>query len=269
MFKHIIIALLLFTISCTQTFETQESAQTNSKDGVFVLCYHSFTNFPHEITFPIKQLILHIETLQNGGFNFITTEDLYAGRYKGLNNVLITSDDGNKSIYKAYFEVFKKYNIKPLIAIFPAIIGKRDYALTWEQIAELRKEGCHIAAHGYFHVFLDAKAYRADPHSCKREVTESKKLLESKLKFNINTFVYPYGKRCNEVVKLVEETGYSFGFTVENGIVYRDDPNLNLLEMPRYMIINSNVNQIFELMFEATGKTYTPNPALRAFSGKK
>ncbi|MCL2025648.1 MAG: polysaccharide deacetylase family protein [Leptospirales bacterium] len=243
-----------------------ETEQANTKDGVFVLCYHAFTNSPNEITFPIRQLDLHMKTLKDGGFNFITTEDLIAKRYRGLNNVLITSDDGNRSVYWAYKEVFKKYNIKPLIGIYPAIISREHYALTWEQITELHREGCYIAPHGYFHLFLDAEAYKNDPKASRKEVVDSKRELESKLGFDMDIFVYPYGKRCPEIVQLVEEIGYKFAFTIDHGIIYRDDLINNRFELPRYMIMNSNVNQIFELMFKSINKPYEPNPELVGFS---
>jgi peptidoglycan/xylan/chitin deacetylase (PgdA/CDA1 family) len=245
-----------------RTSEVADDKHFDRKDGVYVLCYHGFFNHPDQIIFSLKQLDLHMGTLQKGGFNFISMEDFIAKKYKGLNNVLITSDDGNKSVYKAYYEVFKKYNIKPLIAIYPAITSNRHYALTWEQIAELHKEGCYIAAHGYHHLFLDEKAYRNDPKASVTEVVKSKQVLESKLGFEIDTFVYPYGKRCREVIKIVEETGYKFGFTIEKSINYRNDPNIHQLEMPRYMVMKSNVNEIFELMFKSINKDYEPNPEL-------
>ena len=263
-YNFLVLLILLFCVPMCKTAKV-EHTEPDGKDGVFVLCYHAFINVPNDITFPIKQLDLQMETLKNAGFNFITVEDLIAKRYKGLNNVLITVDDGNKSVYTAYYEVFKKYNIKPLIAIYTAIISRQRYALTWEQIAELHNEGCYIAAHGYYHLFLDANAYRKDPNSCRREVVKSKEILESKLGISINTFVYPYGVRCAEVVKLVEEADYKFGFTVDDGIIFRNDPNINRFEMPRYMITNSNVHKVFGLMFNAIDKIYEPNPKLAIF----
>ena len=267
--KNSLLALLLIITSCQQAVEvkqTLEAKQADSNSGVFVLCYHAFTDRPNEITFPMRQLDLHMKTLKDGGFNFITTEDLVAGRYRGLNNVLITSDDGNRSVYTAYQEVFKKYGIKPLIGIYPAIINRVHYALTWEQVAELHQEGCYIAPHGYYHLFLDAKSYKEDPKASRKEVVDSKKVLESKLGFDMDIFVYPYGKRCPEIVQLVEEIGYKFAFTIDHGIISRDDLINNRLELPRYMITNSNVNQIFALMFKAIDKPYEPNPELVGFS---
>ncbi|MCL1834439.1 MAG: polysaccharide deacetylase family protein, partial [Leptospirales bacterium] len=267
--RYTIIALLLaisFALMC-KTVEVEETG--SAENGVYVLCYHSFTNFPHEITFPIKQLDLQMKTLKDAGFNFITTEDLIAKRYKGLNNVLITIDDGHGSVYKAYHEVFKRYNIKPLIAIFPMIISRKNYALTWEQITELHKEGCCIAAHGYYHIYTDAISYKRNPDMCRDEVTKSKEMLESKLDFKIDAFVYPYGYHYHEIVKLVEETGYKFGFTIEPGVVFRNDPNINRFEMPRYMITNHNVHQIFKLMFKSINKTYEHNWELSVHHRRK
>jgi len=264
-YSIIILLLLLPCLLACKTANFEQPETSAGKDGVFVLCYHAFINVANQITFPIRQLDLQMQTLKNAGFNFITTEELIAKRYKGLNNVLITVDDGNRSMYTAYNEVFAKYNIKPLIAIYPAIINRQHYALTWEQIAKLHKEGCHIAAHGYYHLFLDANAYQKDPRASRQEVTRSKQVLESRLGINMDVFVYPYGKRCSEIIKLLEETGFKYAFTVDDGIVSRDDLNNNPFELPRFMITNANIHKVFGLMFEAIGKTYEPNPELAIF----
>ena len=262
------IVLLLLVLLCAMACSSARSDRVRGgkavdpAGAVFVLCYHAFLDIPHDMTFPLRQLDLQLETLKNAGFNFITTEDFIAKRYRGKNNILITIDDANKSVYRAYFEVFKKYNIKPLLAISPGYIT-RHYTLSWEEIIELHKEGCFIAAHGYDHLYLDELSYRNNPALSANEITKSKEVLESKLNTKIEVFVYPYGERCAEAIRLLKETGYTFGFTVDWGVVDNADTRFNRFEVPRYLLLNSNVHEIFAILFDAIGKTYVPNPQLR------
>ena len=60
------------------------------------------------------------------------------GRITGTKNVLVTIDDGNRSVYEAFQKVFKPNGIRPLLAIYPNIIDKKKYALTWDQLASWR-----------------------------------------------------------------------------------------------------------------------------------
>jgi peptidoglycan/xylan/chitin deacetylase (PgdA/CDA1 family) len=267
------ILLLLLALCCAlmcksaqaEQVRSENKTETKAEGGAFVLCYHAFLDHPpHDLTFPIRQLDLQMKTLKDAGFNFITTEDLIAGSYEGVNNILITVDDGNKSVHRAYFEVFKKYGIKPLLGIYPHIINRMSYALTWEELAELQREGCHIAGHGYFHLYLFSSNYRSNRHDTRNEVIRPKQILESRLGIDINVFVYPFGSRSPEVIRLLKETGYTHAFTIEHGVIYTTNTNINRFELPRYLVANSNVHQIFSMLFRAIGKTYEPIPELRA-----
>ena len=59
----------------------------------------------------------------------------------GDRNIMISIDDRNQTVYRAYHDVLKPLHIRPLLAIYPNIIGKRKYALTWEQLRELAADG--------------------------------------------------------------------------------------------------------------------------------
>jgi len=264
------LALFLFAVFCVLMCKAADTGQAPAEEeietegSVFVLCYHSFLDIADDYTFPLRQLDAQMETLKNAGFNFITAEEFIAKRYTGPNNVLITIDDGNMSAHEAYYTVFIKYGIKPVLAIYPAITGRVRYALTWEELAELREEGCAVAAHGFYHLFLDERHYRKEPALSRNEVVKPKEILELRLGIDINMFMYPYGLYCDEIVQLVEDTGYEFAFTIKQGVVHSTNTNMNPLELPRYLMANSSVHHIFRMMFEAIGETYVYNPELHA-----
>lgn len=209
---------------------------------VFVLCYHSFhgnKRFDYDIS--LEELASQMDYLKDKGFSFVSYSDLTKGAMSGKKNVLVVIDDGNQSVYHAYHQVFKPRNIRPVLGIYPNIIGKKSYALSWDQLKELSRAGCDIAGHGYYHLLLNQKLYDSDSRAFVQEIRLSKKVLEEKLGVKVSSFVYPNGARSDIAKQLLEEAGYECAFTIAWGQVLaplgvNDDP----YALPRYMILNNN-----------------------------
>ncbi|MBN1534116.1 MAG: polysaccharide deacetylase family protein [Spirochaetes bacterium] len=203
--------------------------------SVRVLCYHTFKDAKNMYSFSIDEFRGQIDFLRCKGFTFVSAGDIVTGRVRGNRNVLITIDDGNVSVYRAVREVLRPRGIRPLLAIYPNVIGKKSYALTWEQLAELTRDGCDIAAHGYYHSLLNDKTYERNRGSFHKEIVESKRVLEEKLRIRVDYFVYPFGVGSARAVRMVRDAGYRLAFTIRPGSfpvpVYRE-PH----ELPRYML---------------------------------
>jgi peptidoglycan/xylan/chitin deacetylase (PgdA/CDA1 family) len=205
--------------------------------GVHVLCYHSFNTDKNKFSFLLHELKSQLEFFKKRGFRFVTFSDIKSGSIRGNRNILITVDDGNRSVYDAYFNVFRPMKIKPVLAIYPAITGRKKYALTWEQLKRLSDEGCEVAAHGYSHRHLNSRLYRKEPRVFKREIFTSKKLLERRLGRSVDIFVFPYGVKSPEAVKALRAAGYSYAFTINSGMMSFSSARGDLVyNLPRYMI---------------------------------
>lgn len=211
----------------------------SAAEGVIVdvLCYHSFLKKTDPYSFSIEELDKQLQFFRDKGYKFVSMDDIRSANVSGRKNILVTTDDGNKSVYDAYFKVFKKYGIKPVIGIYPAIIDKKDYALTWKEVIELSKQGCEIAAHGYNHLYVNKKLYDKDIKAFNREVYLSKEILEKKLDKKIDVYVYPFGVRSDITIEHLKKAGYKYAFTINNGdVLIPDSRNKNNFELPRYMI---------------------------------
>lgn len=223
------------------------------KNAVFVLVYHSFLGdkpYPSDIS--RAELRAELNTLKQQGFHFVSFTELLAGRPVGTRNILVTIDDGNQSVYQVHQEVFKPLGIKPLLSIYPNIIGKKDYALTWEQLAELARGGCDIAAHGFYHFPLNQKAYDKDPAAFRKEIFHSKEVLEQRLRVPVQAFVYPNGVRADITKKILKEAGYRSAFTILWGPVHVPlTLNTDPLELPRYMVYKTNWAMILSAINKA------------------
>ena len=55
--------------------------------------------------------------------------------------VVLTVDDGNRSVYTEMFPIVHKYRIHVTLFIYPSAISNASYALTWKQLREMRASG--------------------------------------------------------------------------------------------------------------------------------
>ncbi|HOD16721.1 MAG TPA: hypothetical protein PKI31_18525, partial [Spirochaetota bacterium] len=90
-----------------------------ARASVSVLCYHTFLDKKKmdPYCFTVGELSSHIAQLKKQGFRFVSIGDVVSGRITGTNNVLVTIDDGNRSVYEAFQKVFKPNGIRPLLGI--------------------------------------------------------------------------------------------------------------------------------------------------------
>ena len=221
---------------------------------VFVLCYHSFLGnkrFAGDVS--MQDLKMQMDFFKDKGFRFVSLSEIIKGTVKGSQNILVVIDDGNESVYRAYHEIFKPRNIKPVLGIYPNIIGKKSYALTWEQMTELSQDGCDIASHGYYHLLLDQKLFDKDKAAFIQEINGSKEVLEKRLKVKVSAMVYPNGVRSDITKKILKEAGYSCAFTIKWGPLLSPlSKNKDPYELPRYMIYQKNWGMISNSILKAS-----------------
>ncbi len=220
--------------------------------GVYILCYHAFLERKDPYSFSMDQFRDQLQRLKSNGFTFVTFEDVTGDRINGNKNILITIDDGNHSVYEAYYSIMKPMGIKPVLGIYPAIINRMKYAMTWEQVKKLSDDGCYIASHGYHHMFLSTKYYTAEPVSFKKEIYLSKKILEEKLNRKIETMLYPFGVNSDIAISEMKNAGYKYGFTIEPRV--ESLPITNDFQIHRYLMTKPGQKGVIALIMKNAGK---------------
>jgi peptidoglycan/xylan/chitin deacetylase (PgdA/CDA1 family) len=100
--------------------------------------------------------------------------------------------------------------------------------LTWEMVETMHRGGMTMGSHTKTHLLLTAETEDV----ARRELNESKQLLESRLKAPVQHFAYPDGRFNPSVVHAVEGAGYAFAY----GICPSRDPNHPLLTIPRKVL---------------------------------
>lgn len=232
-------------------------------DGVrvSVLGYHDFTESGEETQMKIKtsKFRTQMETLRDLGLKVIPMEDFQAWKRgeKSIpsQSVVITIDDGWKSVYTEAFPVLKEFGYPFTLFLYKNYVDGGGKALTTPMIQEMLKHGATIGSHSVSHPFPATvkKARGKGPDNydkfLREEMGESKRFLEAKFGDAVTTYAYPGGFHTQEMHPLAEEFGYQHLFTVLPGKVKRDSPNATL---PRYIILGTH-DPIFELATRFTG----------------
>jgi peptidoglycan/xylan/chitin deacetylase (PgdA/CDA1 family) len=165
-------------------------------------------------------------------------------RITGSKNILVMVDDGHRTTLDAYNAVFKPMGIKPLLAVYPGIIGRRTFALSWESLAMMKKEGCEIASHGYFHEYFSEKFFREHPDRFNEEFYRSKSVLEAKLGGSVTEIIYPFGITSDIAKQTLTKAGYRYAFSLRQAPLSVPVPEAEVLDLPRYMMTRSGAKGI-------------------------
>jgi len=245
-------------------------------DGVRVaiLGYHDLSESQPETAMRIRssKFRQQMEALRQMGLTVISLDDFIAWK-KGDKTlppkcVLLTFDDGWKSVYTDAFPVLKEYNYPFTLYLYKNYVDGGGKALTTPMIEEMIAAGATIGSHSVSHPFpATVKMMRKkgpDPYDAflRKEIGESKRFLESKFpKRKATTFAFPGGFYTEEMLPLADEFGYTHLFTVLPGKIKRGMPDKTL---PRYMILG-NYDKIFE--FATTFREAGAGPAMTANGG--
>jgi peptidoglycan/xylan/chitin deacetylase (PgdA/CDA1 family) len=223
--------------------EPQESAPAEVPSA-FVLCYH-IVESPQDERMEISRETFrqHLNYLEMTGYNVIPLRHLYeyvSGKRSSLpkNAIVITIDDGWRSTYTEAWPELQKRNMPFTVFLYPKIIGMTALAMTWAQVKEMAAAGVDIQSHSLSHPFLTRRRNtELDDEQyaewLRRELVESRRILEKKTGQKVQFLAYPYGDYDTRVAKTAAATGYSAALTCDFGrVVKGSDP----LRMKRVVI---------------------------------
>jgi peptidoglycan/xylan/chitin deacetylase (PgdA/CDA1 family) len=147
----------------------------------------------------------HINYLSEEGFESISFNAFLDGfqPHPRKKHIIITFDDGNYSDYSAAFHILKKYGFVATFFVTVGRIGTRDY-LDWDHLTEMIDGDMSVQSHSLNHLFLSDLS----KDNLRKELTESKKILEDKLSLPVHFISLPGGFYSQEVLKAAQDAGY-------------------------------------------------------------
>lgn len=219
----------------------------NRSSQVSILCYHAFCEgpSPDDMTLNINRFRQQMQALKDAKLPVISMEHFLAWKRGERDipdpSIMITMDDGWKSVYTLAAPVLREFGYPYTIFLYKNYVGGGGKALTVEEIRQLMKEGATIGSHSWSHPFPSVYRRKAkEPPEqyeawLKQEYQGSREFLESTFGVKVTTFAYPGGYYTADIAKKsVEEWGYEALFTVNPVRVDWDTP---MAELGRFVIM--------------------------------
>ncbi len=243
------------------------AAPDDAPQSFRVLCYHdvdddlmdAFKTRPEPTSVATKELIRHFTWLKNNGYHPVSLQqiiDARAGRTTLPDKaVLLTFDDGYKSVYTKVFPLLKLFNFPAVIAIVgkwmetqpgePVLFGDnllpRDHIADWDDIRTMVNSGLvEVASHSYDlhkgilinpqgnslpaaisrYYFPQTASYESDlqfTERIKSDLQRNSDLIERQLHKRPRAMVWPYGSYNLETIRLAQDAGMPVTMNLDAG----------------------------------------------------
>lgn len=162
--------------------------------------------------------------------------------------VAITADDGHRSVFTDMKPLIEKYNTPVTLFIYPSAISNASYAMTWEQLDELKATGLFdVQSHTYWHPNFRVEKRRLSAAEYQKfvelQMDKSRDVLERRFNTKVDMLAWPFGIYDDELIAAAQKAGYVAGFTIERHSASRND---NIMAIPRFIVSDSDVGKAFE-----------------------
>ena len=191
-----------------------------------ILCYHHFAKgCKSSLCVPDTLFDQQMKYLKDNGYRVITLGELLGFlQYKEAipkRSVVITIDDGYRSTYDIAFPILKAYGFRATLFVYTDFVNQSKNAVSWDQLKEMKAYGFEIGSHTVTHCDLakkgEGEAEDAYEARIRKELLDSKKLLDTKLSQDTVSIAFPYGMYNQSVLDLSAKAGYSMGVSVKRG----------------------------------------------------
>lgn len=207
-----------------------------------ILAYHKIEN-RREVGINVvspEKFRRHLSLIRQMGFQAITFREVLSASPLPPKPLILTFDDAYESIYHNAYPLLREFGMKGVIFVIAGFIGRwndwdanlggiRFRHLNEGQLRELEAAGWEIGAHSVTHRALT----RLKNPALRREIEESRRILEPLCSGPLTTFAYPFGLHSARVREAVGEAGFAFGCKGIRGAGGKDDL-LALQRIPVY-----------------------------------
>jgi peptidoglycan/xylan/chitin deacetylase (PgdA/CDA1 family) len=230
-----------------------KSGENPAPAGVPILLYHRFGPVVVDsmtVTTPVFES--HLKYLRENGYTVIPLSQLVNyylghGQPPPPKSVVLTADDGHKSVYKDMFPMIKKYHIPVTLFIYPSAISNASYAMTWDQLREMKTSGLiDVESHTYWHPNFKKDRRRLSPFAYRKSVDmqlkKSKEKLEKELGTRVDMLAWPFGIYDEDLKKEALADGYIAAFTM---VRRHSESSDNIMTLPRYLMTDRDRGKVF------------------------
>ena len=229
--------------------------------AVPILLYHRFGQTVADsmtVTTPVFEQ--HLRFLNENGYRVIPLRQLVAF-YRGTGpapppkSVVIVEDDAHRSVYTDMLPLVKKYRVPVTVFVYPSAISNASYAMTWDQLRELKKTGLFdFQSHTYWHPNFKKERRKLPPAEFDKlvasQLRKSREKIEKELGGTVDMLAWPFGIYSDDLVRRAGSLGYRVTLTVEPRHVTPAD---SVMTLPRYLVSNGDRGKAFVQILEGRG----------------
>ncbi|MDO5449494.1 MAG: polysaccharide deacetylase family protein [Akkermansia sp.] len=234
--------------AATPATQSKGALVPRDQTRVAVLGYHNFSN-----TAPVTEMLMRTEEFRQQ-MEFIRKSDLtvismqeflewrFGARKLPAKCVLITMDDGWRSVYTDAYPILRAYKYPFHLFLYTEFLSGRGTSMSPAMIKEMMEHGASIGSHSASHPYPktwkshEAKGPEEYAKFVDKELGDSQKRLE-KLFGGINTYCYPGGYHTPVMLERMPGYGYVAAFTVIPGkVTDTEDP----FQIHRYMVFGTD-----------------------------
>jgi peptidoglycan/xylan/chitin deacetylase (PgdA/CDA1 family) len=261
--RFLVYFLLLIT---TAVFSSAAFAEDTI--NIPILCYHNLNpTVPGSMNLTPKKFEAQLEWIKDNGFTVIPLKEAVEylqGKRTSLpaKSVVITADDGWKSVYTYMLPLVRKYNIPVTLFIYPQTISQGKNAMTWDQLKELQQTGLFdIQGHTYWHPNFKQEKKKRSPSDYEKfvqtQLVTSKQILEEKLGSKVTLLAWPFGIYDDYLEQEAAKAGYVMAFSIDARTANR---SYRPMAQPRFMIVDGQTMKTFaNIVMGASAKSSVMN----------
>ncbi len=226
--------------------------------SVPVLCYHRFgPTVADSMTVTTAVFESHLRYLHDNGYTVIPMQALVDYRLGKTSpppakSVVITIDDGHRSVYEEILPLVKQYRVPVTLFIYPSAISNSHapYAMKWEQLHALAETGFFtIQSHTYWHPNFKTEKKRLSPAEYDKFVSmqlqKSRAALEKRFGTQVDVLAWPFGIYDDDLLAHAKMAGYAAAFSIDGKPVRQGD---HMQALPRFLMNNSHQGKVFAQM---------------------
>jgi peptidoglycan/xylan/chitin deacetylase (PgdA/CDA1 family) len=250
------VVALLWGIACGAHAESP--AAPPAPVAVPILAYHRVgPTVADSMTITTAVFEAQLQYLHDNGFTVIPLRSLVDYRLGKApppppRSVVITFDDGHRSVHEVALPLIRKYRIPVTLFIYPSAISNAHapYAMSWAQLGELAGTGLFdVQSHTYWHPNFKIEKRRLAPAEYNKlvaiQLQKSRATLEKRLGTPVDMLAWPFGIYDDDLQESARQAGYTAAFSID-GRQSRDQDRM--FALPRHMVDNSHQGKIFAQM---------------------
>ncbi len=225
---------------------------------VSILGYHDFsrTREATQMCLNTDEFRRHLEYIRKEGLAVISMQEFLEWRHGKrklpAHCILITIDDGWRSVYTDAYPILKEFGYPFTIFLYTDFISGKGDSMSKAMIQEMQQNGATVGSHSATHAYpsewkeASKNGIELMTRMLEKEIKNSKTTLDKNFG-TVNTYCYPGGFVMEEMLEKMPSYGYSAAFTVLPGKVSVQE---DTWQIHRYIVFGNDDNRIFNLAMD-------------------